>query len=442
MSAEVHPIRTAAEQAIAEAFAARKAALARDPLAAQREAAFGRFAAEGLPHRRVEDWKYTDLRALMREAKPLAGPPDAASIARAKNAGALLRGVEARRIVLVDGAFVPELSDLAALEPGVTIGAMAQALAAGDPEVMHLIGTVAPTDDVAAALNTAFMGDGVVLRLADGVTLARPIHLVFAYTAGAAAAVFARSLIVIGKGARATLIESHEGPDDLDYQVNNALELSIGDDAKVDHVKIGTEGSRALHISTLMAALGARAELNDLSFTTGGAVVRNQLNLRYAGEGAAARISGASLIKGRQHVDTTMVVDHVVRGGTGRELFKSVLDGESHAVFQGKIIVRPGAQQTDARMMTRALLLSETAEADNKPELEIFADDVQCGHGATAGALDQDLLFYLRARGIPAHEAEALLIQAFVGEALETIERDDLRGALADAAAAWLQARG
>jgi Fe-S cluster assembly protein SufD len=441
MSAEVRPIKTAAEQALAEAFAARKPALARDPLAAQREAAFGRFAAEGLPHRRVEDWKYTDLRALMREAKPLAGPPDAAGIARAKNAGGLLRDVEARRIVLVDGAFVSELSDVAALEPGVTIASMAQTLA-GDSDIVRLIGTVAPTDDVAAALNTAFMGDGVVVRVADGVTLARPIHLIFAYTASAAAAVFARSLVVIGKGARATLIESHEGPDDLDYQINNALELSIGDDAKVDHVKIGTEGSRALHISTLMASLGARAELNDLSFTTGGAVVRNQLHLRYAGEGAAAKISGASLIKGRQHVDTTMVVDHAVRGGTGRELFKSVLDGESHSVFQGKIIVRPGAQQTDARMMTRALLLSEAAEADNKPELEIFADDVQCGHGATAGALDQDLLFYLRARGIPAHEAEALLIQAFVGEALETIERDDLRGALADAAAAWLQARG
>jgi len=442
MSAEVRPIKTAAEQGLAEAFAARRATLARDPLVARREAAFRRFAAEGLPHRRVEDWKYTDLRALMREAKPLAGPPDAAGIARAKDAGRLLRGVEARRIVLVDGAFVPELSDLAALEPGLTIASMAKALATGDADIVDRIGTVAPTDDVAAALNTAFMGDGVVLRLADGVTLARPIHLVFAYTATAAAAVFARSLIVIGKGARATLIESHEGPDDLDYQINNALELSIGDDAKVDHVKIGTEGSRALHISTLMASLGAHAELNDLSFTTGGAVVRNQLHLRYAGEGAAATISGASLIKGRQHVDTTMVVDHAARGGTGRELFKSVLDGESHAVFQGKIIVRPGAQQTDARMMTRALLLSDAAEADNKPELEIFADDVQCGHGATAGALDQDLLFYLRARGIPAHEAEALLIQAFVGEALETLERDDVRGALADAAASWLKARG
>jgi len=442
MSADVRLIRTAAEEALAEAFAARAASRAGDPLASRREAAFRRFAAEGLPHRRVEDWKYTDLRALMREAKPLAGPPDAAGIARAKNAGAALAQVKARRIVLVDGAFVPQLSDLAALEPGLTIASMAQALAAGDKDVVGLIGTVAPTEDVAAALNTAFMGDGVVLRVADGVTLARPIHLVFAYTASAAAAVFARSLIVVGKDARASLIESHEGPDDLDYQVNNALELMIGDDAKVDHVKVGSEGSRALHISTLMASLGARGELNDLSFTTGGAVVRNQIHLRYAGEAAAARIAGASLIKGRQHVDTTLVVDHALRGGTSRELFKSVLDGESHGVFQGKIIVRPGAQQTDARMMTRALLLSEAAEADNKPELEIFADDVQCGHGATAGALDQDLLFYLKARGIPAHEAEALLIQAFVGEALETIAREDLRGALADAAAAWLKVRG
>jgi Fe-S cluster assembly protein SufD len=441
MSADVRPIRTAAEQALAEAFAARKAGLAHDPLAGQRETAFRRFEAEGLPHRRVEDWKYTDLRALMREAKPLAGPPDAAGIARAKSAGGLVRGIETRRIVLVDGAFVPELSDLAALEPGLAIVPMARALAAGDPQVVGLIGTVAPIDDVAAALNTAFMGDGVAVHLTDGATLVRPIHLVFAYTAAAAAAVFARSLVVVGKGARASLIESHEGPHDVDYQINNALELMIGDDARVDHLKIGQEGSRALHISTLMAALGARSTFNDLSFTTGGAVVRNQLHVRFAGEEAQATIGGASLIKGRQHVDTTLVVDHAVRGGTSRELFKSVLDGESRAVFQGKIIVRPGAQKTDGRMMTRALLLSEDAEADNKPELEIFADDVQCGHGATAGALDQDLLFYLRARGIPPSEAEALLIQAFVGEAIEALEHDGLRDALNGAAVAWLQAR-
>ena len=442
MTADVRPIRTAAEQALADAFAGAKAKLpGADGVAAAREAAFRRFAADGLPHRRIEEWKYTDLRALMRQAKPLAGPPDAAGVARAKDAGQLLRRVAARRIVFVDGAFAPSLSDLAALEPGLTIVPMAQALAAGDPQVVGRLGTVVPTDDVAAALNTAFMGDGAAVHVADGTRLERPIHLLFAYTAPAAAAVFARSLVVIGNNARATLIESHEGPNDCDYQVNHALELAIGDDAHVDHVKVGTEGSHALHISTLMAAIGARAQFHDLSFTTGGAVVRNQLFVRFAGDRASATIGGANLLNARQHVDTTMLVDHAAPGGTSRELFKSVLDGDSRAVFQGKIVVAPGAQQTDARMMTRALLLSAGAEADNKPELEIFADDVQCGHGATAGALDADLLFYLRARGIPPKEAEALLIQAFVGEAIEAIEHEDLREALAGAAVAWLQTR-
>src|SRR5262249_35564313 len=192
MSAEVRQIKTAAEEALAEAFAARKAALARDPLASRREAAFRRFAAEGLPHRRVEDWKYTDLRALMREAKPLAGPPDAAGIARANDAGAALAAVRARRIVLFDGPFVPQPSDLVALEPCLPSASMAQALGAGDKDFVGLIGSVAPTDAVAAALNTAYMVYGVVLRVAEGVTLARPILLAFAYPASAAAAVFAR----------------------------------------------------------------------------------------------------------------------------------------------------------------------------------------------------------------------------------------------------------
>ena len=170
-------------------------------------------------------------------------------------------------------------------------------------------------------------------------------------------------------------------------------------------------------------------------------MVRNQLFVRFAGEGTIAGIRGASLLKGRQHADTTLVADHAVADCTSREVFKTVLDDEGRGVFQGKIIVRPRAQQTDAKMATHALLLSETAEADNKPELEIFADDVQCGHGATSGDLDEDLLFYLKARGIPAKEAEALLIQAFVGEAVEGIEHAGLRDALMDQVVAWLETR-
>ncbi|MGA8499623.1 MAG: Fe-S cluster assembly protein SufD [Xanthobacteraceae bacterium] len=441
MNAEVAIIKTAAETALAQAFSQARGRLPGDgAIAAQRAAAFDVFAKAGLPHRRIEDWKYTDLRALMREAKPLAAPPDTAAKAQAKTAGALLGDVETRRLVFVDGAFVAELSDVATLEPGLSVGSLANALANGDPTLSSHLGKLAPASDAAVALNTALMGDGAVIRIASGSTIERPIHLLFVASAKPAAT-FVRSLVVVEEGARAMLIESHEGPAGSDYQVNAALEIFVGDEAHVDHVKIIGEGADALHVSTLAAAIGARARFNAFTFTAGGAVVRNQLFLKFDGEDTVAGIRGATLIKGRQHADTTLVADHAARGCQSREMFKTVLDGEAHGVFQGRIIVRPHAQKTDARMMTRALLLSERAEADNKPELEIFADDVQCGHGATAGALDDDLKFYLMARGIPQAEAEALLIRAFLGEAIEGIEHAGLREALMDAVVAWLEAR-
>jgi Fe-S cluster assembly protein SufD len=285
------------------------------------------------------------------------------------------------------------------------------------------------------------MGDGAVIRVGAGATIERPIHLLFVASDNPAAT-FTRSLVVVGQGARAMLIESHEGPSGSDYQVNSALELFVGEKAHVDHVKIIGEGAQALHVSTLAAAVGAKARFNGFTFTMGGAVVRNQMFLNFDGENTVAGIRGATLIKGRQHADTTLVANHIARGCQSREVFKTILDDEAHGVFQGRIIVRHGAQKTDAKMMTQALLLSDRAEADNKPELEIFADDVQCGHGATAGALDEELKFYLMARGIPAAEAEALLIQAFLGEAIEGIEHAGLREALMDQVAAWLKARG
>jgi Fe-S cluster assembly protein SufD len=442
MNAEVRLLKTAAETALAENFAAAKRALpGAAAVASLREEAFRRFETQGLPHRRVEEWKYTDLRALMREARPLADVPDAAAKARAKNAGAMLASIEARRVVFVDGVLVPELSDLARLEPGLAIGSLAAALTAGDASVAAHLGKVAPTTDVAVALNTAFMGDGAVIRIAEGATLARPIHLVFMNSGARPASIFTRSLVVIEPRARAMLVESHEGTAN-DNQVNAALELAVGEGAHVDHVKITGPGAGALHVSTLMAAIGAGARFNEFLFTSGAAVVRNQVFVRFDGAGTVAGIRGANLLKARQHADTTVIADHAVGGSTSRELFKSVLDDEGRSVFQGKIVVRPKAQKTDAKMATHALLLSETAEADNKPELEIFADDVQCGHGATAGALDEDLLFYLKARGIPTKEAEALLIEAFVGEAVEGIEHAGLRDALMEQVTAWLKARG
>ena len=435
MNVELRPVKTAAEQALATAFAAARGTLpGKGAVAALREDAFQRFDARGLPHRRVEEWKYTDLRALLRDAFPLAAPPSSEAKAESKDAGKIFAGIAARRLVFVSGAFVSELSDLTP-EPGLFVSSLAEALGKGESLVAN-VGKTFETEDVAVALNTALMGDGATIRVAAGTTLKRPLHLVFASGREPAAA-FIRSLVVIEKGAHVTLVESH---DSGSAQVNAALELVVGDDAEVDYVK--TTQAQGLHIFSLMVAIGARATFNSFSFNADAKLVRNQMFVRFAGEGSKGSIRGVSLLKGKEHVDTTLLIDHVKGHCESREQFKSVLDDESHAVFQGKIVVQPHAQKTDAKMMTRALLLSDEAEADNKPELEIFADDVICGHGATTSAPDEALKFYLMSRGIPEEEAEALLIQAFIGEVVEEISNDAIREALMFAALKWLGARG
>ena len=253
MNAEIHPIKTAAETGLAESFAAVRERLpGNGALADMRAQAFRRFAAEGLPHRRVEEWKYTDLRALMRDAKPLAGSAgcgrEGAGRERGRDAGG-----ESRRAASCSSTAPSclSLSDLAALEPGLTIRSMAQALAAGDPLIARHLGKVVPTDNVAVALNTAFMGDGALIDVAPGTALARPIHLVFVNGGARPASVFMRSLVVVGEGARAMLVESHEGLSaGADYQVNVALDLVVGDEAHVDHVKVTGAGAGALHVSS------------------------------------------------------------------------------------------------------------------------------------------------------------------------------------------------
>jgi Fe-S cluster assembly protein SufD len=436
MNAEIRTMKTAAEQALAQTFASARGTLpGKGAVAALRDDAFQRFDKQGLPHRRVEEWKYTDLRALMRDSYPLAPPPDAAAKLRAKDAGKLLTGVDCRRLVFVDGAFAPDLSDLAP-EEGLTIGSMAEGLAKGDPLVVAHVGKTVETEDAAVALNTALMGDGAVIRVAAGVALKRPINLIFASGNDKPSSAFIRSLVVVEDGAKATLIESHEGGGS---QINAALELKIGDKAVVDHVK--TTQTHGLLVSSLMAAIGTNATFNSFSFNADAQLVRNQMFVRFAGEGTKGAIRGVSLLRGKEHVDTTLLIDHAKGHCQSREQFHSVLDGESRAVFQGKIVVRPHAQKTDAKMMTRALLLSDEAEADNKPELEIFADDVVCGHGATTAAPNESLKFYLMSRGIPANEAEALLIQAFVDEAIGEIAHNGIREALMFASLKWLGSR-
>ena len=434
MNADVRAMKTPAEQALGAAFVAARGSLpGKGAVTALRDDAFRRFDASGLPHRRVEEWKYTDLRALMRDAFPLASAPDAAAKKRAKSAGTILSG-NARRLVFVDGAFVAELSDLSP-EEGLSITSLAAGLAKGDPLVSQ-VGKTIETDDVAVALNTALMADGAAIRVAAGSMIKRPIHLVFAAGSESPSSAFIRSLVVIEKGAQVTLLESHESGGN---QVNAALELVVGEGAQVDHVK--ATQAKALHVSTLMASLGPNVAFNSFSFNADAQLMRNQMFVRFAGEGTTGAIRGVSLLKDKEHVDTTLLIDHAKGHCKSREQFKSVLDNESRAIFQGKIVVQPHAQKTDAKMMTRALLLSDEAEADNKPELEIFADDVVCGHGATASAPDESLKFYLMSRGISEKESEALLVQAFVGEAIEEISNEGLRQALMFAALKWLRAR-
>lgn len=443
MNAGIRPIRTQAELGLVDVYKTSRQGLpGGSEISAVRAAAFNHFAISGLPHPRVEAWRYTDLRRLMRDAKPLAAPPDAEAKARAHDAGGAFAARGLRRLVILNGSFAADLSDLAGLEPGLTVRSMADALALDEPLLSQGLGPTVPATDPALALNTALAGDGVVIAVSPGVTIERPIHLVFVNTGAAPAAMVTRSLVVVGGGARATFVETHEGRDRSDYQVNTVLQLVVGDEAQVDHVKITREGSSAIHLATLLANIGARAKFNELGFTAGGAVVRNQLFVLLAGEGIEANLRGLSLLAGGEHADSTLAVDHAAAGSQSREVFKAVVDDEARAVFQGKITVRPQAQKTDAKMMSRALLLSDSAEADCKPELEIFADDVQCGHGATTGTLDDQLKFYLMARGIPDKEAEALLIQAFAAEVIEAIEHEGIRDALMDATAAWLGQRG
>jgi Fe-S cluster assembly protein SufD len=407
-----------------------------------RRQAFDAFERDGLPNRRLEDWKYTDLRALMREVLPLAAAPDASALKRGEAALVSLKVVDTCLLVLIDGMLAPSLSNLGALEAGVRVQTLREVLEdSANADRADLLDNGAMSGPM-VALNAAMATDGVVITVVDGAVLKKPIHIVHVATRSSAAT-YTRSFLKLGKAAQATLLESFVAADDAkSYQVNDAVILSLGDQAQLQHVRLMADGADATNITTAAFTVGAKARLTTFNMTSGGGLSRYQGHLTFAGEGSEVTANGVNLLNGRQHADTTLFLDHAVPNCDSREVFRAVVDDRAHSVFQGRIIVKPKAQKTDAKMMTRALLLSDEAEADNKPELEIFADDVTCGHGATTGALDESLLFYLRARGLSEKEAQALLIQAFVGEAIESIASDDLRELAISTAQRWLAARG
>ena len=439
-------IKTKAEQQLAAEFERVAGTLPGGGwVPAMRQAAMGAFAGTGLPHRKIEAWKYTDLRALVKEVPP---PVTAKAVSIDETALAAALGFElaklpCNRLVFVDGAFVADASGPTP-DLGTDFHFRTLADSLGKPDFDWMKGAFETTGeakcDPLLALNAAFVTDGVTIRVVEGAELAHPIHLIFLSTSATPAASSTRNLIRIEKGAHATILESHIAAPGAARQSNSVTGLHICAGADVQHLKLIAEGAPATHFGTWSIELDANATYDAFQMTESVALARHQLFVTFKGDGAAFNFNAAVLGRGKSHIDTTMVIDHAVPRCTSRELLKCVLDGESRGVFQGKVIVRPDAQKSDGKQMAKALLLSPNAEFDSKPELEIYADDVVCGHGSTVAEIDEDQVFYLSARGIPARDARALLIEAFAAEAIDAIAHVGIRKALRARLNAWLAA--
>ncbi len=360
-----------------------------------------------LPNRREEDWKWTDLKRMISgiytkqtvEVK-------SADVARLIKSSPFA-SLKTRRIVFVNGNLDRAHSNLDGLQIESQLPAFI-------------------SDETVIALNTSLAAEGVSLRFDSNAD--QPVELLHIVTDGNARAIATRHRIEVAEGASATIIETHIG--EGDYLANAVVDYTIADSARLDRIKIEKESTKSTHLSHVMMTLGKGSIVRDVTFTSGAALNRQNGTITFKGEGGNAQVSGAYLLSGTQHADTKLVIDHTVPHCTSRELFKCVMGGKSRGIFQGKAIVRPGAQKTDGKQSSHALLLSETAEFDAKPELEIYADDVVCGHGATSGDLNHDHLFYLKSRGIPEAEARTMLVQAFVSEAFDNVEHEGIREAL------------
>jgi Fe-S cluster assembly protein SufD len=424
MSASVTPLKSQAETDLAAQFSSLRPA----GIDTLRNEAFALITANGLPTRRVEAWHYTDLRAMMKRAASPALKPSADLAA--KRPWSLIKGDDVFSFVdgwLVKSPKAPKGVTISTLETDAE--RVSSALNCG----------VDLEQDTVAALNTAFMTSGVLIDVAADTLIVEPLSLAFETTSATAS--FSRIVINVSAGASLTVIETHRGKAGEAAQENTVVEFIIGKDAKVEHIRVNAADTTAQSLSTLAVSVAETAAFNTLSFTTGAALSRHQVFARVHGNDAHIGVRGVTLLRGSQHADSTLVVEHDALNGISRELFKTVVDDEARGVFQGKIIVKPGAQKTDGQMASNTLLLGEFSSMHGKPELEIFADDVVCAHGATVGNLDDGLLFYLRSRGINRKEAEALMIQAFAGDALEQITHENLRDVLIGMTTDWLETR-
>ena len=421
-AATVNPERPLAERHLADARRLDGAVPAF--VRALRQRGAEHFAGLGFPTPQLEDWKYTNLAPLARQTFSL---PDAAvPIAAARLAQAAHLG-EAIELVFINGRYAPLLSSLANLPPGAVVGSLGEAMVHHAELVGPHLGTlVTPDSDGTAALNAAFTADGAFVFVPGGVALALPIHCLFVSAAnGTATVTHPRTLIVAGGGSRATVIEQHLGSGT--YWTNAVTEIALGAGAALMHHKVQRESASAYHLATISAAQAADSQLDSHAVSLGAILARVDLTTRLDAPDAACSFDGLYLAGERQHVDHHTTIDHRRPRGTSRELYKGILAGRASGVFNGKVLVRPDAQKTDAQQMNQNLLLSDDAQIDTKPQLEIFADDVKCSHGATIGQLDDDAVFYLRARGIDLADARRLLIHAFANELVQRVATAPLR---------------
>ncbi len=392
------------------------------------------FADQGLPTRRVETWKYTDLRSLHRADFSPAPSSDIAASAILPH-----RLEEAYAAVFVDGVFAAKLSRLDGLPEGLKFASLAEMLAAGDNELGHELGASADLNQPGfAALNTALMQDGAICRVANGVTVDAPIQLLFVTTEGSAAETHLRNLIVVGENSHAAVLQSYVSLGPSTGFCDVVTETILGQGANLRHITRQDQSATAWHVGLIAAKLGRDANFDSFVLSTGARLARNEIRVLLDGPGADCTLNGIALVRGRQHCDNTTDVDHAKGQCRSSQLYKNVLDDRARSVFQGRIHVAPDAQKTDAHQMNRNLLLSRNAQADSKPELIIHADDVKCSHGATVGDLDQDAIFYLQSRGIDAITARNLMVRGFAADMIDELPDDAIRAHLDAAITGWL----
>ena len=413
---------------------------AASPLHRLRREAIDRFQAAGFPTTRNEEWRFTNVAPIAKLAMRPVIVPSAGALPADVVSQIAQPGQRGPRLVFVNGHYAPEYSHAGSLPAGVRVESLAAALKR-DQAVDLLSRRIGPEDDAFTSLNTAFLKDGAFVYLPDGAALEDPVHLIF--VSGHETPPFLsspRNVIVAGARTRFSIVERYVGLTADDHLTNAVTDFIVGDDADAEHDSLQEEGSKAFHVGSTRIALGRNTRFTSNAVSFGGLLVRNNVTALFTGEGSECTLNGLMLATARQHMDTHTTIDHARAHCASHELYKAILGGHARGVFNGKIFVRKDAQKTDAKQTNKTLLLSDDATINTKPQLEIFADDVKCTHGATVGQLDEEQVFYLRTRGIDLASARDLLTHAFASDVIRRVRDDNTRDQLAGLLRARLEA--